>query len=710
MADFIITGPDGKRYKVTGDTPEGAVGALKKMLGGGQDSGSAMRDRIAAAKAGTLQMSPERQAEQAAIDRPVEDRMIVDAMGPGLTRAMTANRGLPFIGEYVDEAIGGLVGGNTTEQIRAAQDAFARTNPKEATALQIGGGVLGSIPMAGAAVASGVGKGLAVGQKAILGAGAGIVGGGVEGAVSGYGAGNDGNRGSSAVERGLIGAGIGGVVGGVAPLVGAGLSNLFKRYKGTDIKAISRSFRISPDAAKVVKNAIENDDFQAAAAAIDRAGGKAMLADAGPAAQNLLDTAVQTGGKAGRIAKEAIDSRAVASGREMQGALDATLGSPQGQKGLTTAIRENSAPARTAAYDAAYAAPIDYADGRGRMLEGLLNRVPGKAVSRAKELMRLEGAESAQIMAEIADDGSVKFSRLPDVRQIDYITRALNDVADAADGQGKLGGTTALGRAYGDLSKNIRKTLRGAVPEYGAALDTAADAISQRKAVDLGYDMLKSGTRRETVADAMKGASKAEIDATKQGVRSYIDDTLANVKAAVTNPNLEIGEFRKLAGDLRTRASRDKLSAVLGPTEARALYDTLEENLTALELRASIAANSKTAARQSTNQMVKDVTAPGPISTLMAGKPLDATRRVVQVMTGQTPEMVALRQQGIMDEIATALTSIRGNDAKVALAIVQRAISGQPVTEMQARLIGRALSTATAVGGYQTGTRYLSTQ
>lgn len=709
MGEFIITAPDGKRYKVTGDNPEGAVAALKKMLGQ-TDQQQAMRDRIAAAKAGTLQMSPERVAEQAAIDQPVEDRMVIDAMGPLTTRALTVNRGLPFIGEYVDEAIGGLVGGNTTEQIRTAQDAFARQNPKEATALQIGGGVLGSAPLALGAAASLPAKAMTLGQKMVLGAGAGAVAGGVEGAVSGYGAGNDGDRARSALTRGALGAGLGLVVGAAAPAIAEGAAALFQRFKGSDIRAISETLGISPDAARVVKTAIENDDFEAARAAIDRAGGRAMLADAGPGTQNLLDATVTYGGKAPRVVREAVDERAAAAGRDMQGALDATLGGPQGQSALTSQIRENSAPARSAAYDAAYAAPIDYADPKGRALESLLKRAPGAAVARANELMRLEGVQSSQIMAKIADDGTVTFTRMPDVRQIDYMTRALNDVADAANGQGKLGGTTDLGRAYGNLSKAIRGTLKGLVPEYGQALDVAADAISQRKAVDLGYDLLKAGTRRETVVEGLQGAGKAEIEAAKQGLRSYIDDTLANVKASITSPDMDINEFRRLAADLRSRSARAKMTTVLGEKEAAQLYDTLDENLTALELRAAIAGNSKTAQRQGIKGTLDAATAPGAIGTLMQGEPVNATRRVIQFFTGKTPEMAALRQQGILDEIATALTSIRGEGAKRALVIVQDAMNGQPVTEQQARLIGRVLGTGVAVGGYQTGSQYLSRQ
>jgi hypothetical protein len=551
---------------------------------------------------------------------------------------------------------------------------------------------------------------MTLGRKVLGGALVGGTAGGIEGAISGYGAGNDGNRGWSALERGAIGLGLGGIIGAAAPAVAEGASALFQRFKGSDIRAIGDALGISPEAARVVKTAIENDDFDAARLAIDRAGGRAMLADAGPGAQNLLDATVTYGGKAPRIVREAVDQRAAESGRTMQGALDQTLGAPRGQAAIAGEIRSSSAPARSAAYDAAYAEPIDYSAPKGMTLESLLKRAPAAAVNRANELMRIEGAQSAQIMAKIGKDGSVTYTRMPDVRQIDYMTRALNDVADAANGQGKLGGTTDLGRSYGNLSKAIRGSLKNLVPEYGQALDVAADAISQRKAVDLGYDLLKAGTRRETVVEGLEGAGKAEIEAAKQGIRSYIDDTLANVKASITSPDGDINEFRRLAADLRSRSAQAKMTTVLGQKEAAQLFDTLDENLTALELRAAIATNSKTAQRQGIKGSLDAATTPGAIGTLMQGEPVNATRRVIQFFTGKTPEMAALRQQGILDEIAQALTGIRGGAAQAALNTVQKAIKGQPVTEAQARLIGRVLGTGVAVGGYQTGTQALSRQ
>ena len=122
------------------------------------------------------------------------------------------------------------------------------------------------------------------------------------------------------------------------------------------------------------------------------------------------------------------------------------------------------------------------------------------------------------IIAKIADNGRVTYETLPDVRQIDYITRALHGVADKADGAGKLGGQTPLGAAYNNLASNLRKSLKGEVPEYAKALNVASDAISRVKAGETGYDLLRAKTKRGDIARAMIDASAAEKQAAKQGI------------------------------------------------------------------------------------------------------------------------------------------------------------------------------------------------
>jgi hypothetical protein len=384
--------------------------------------------------------------------------------------------------------------------------------------------------------------------------------------------------------------------------------------------------------------------------------------------------------------------------------MDDILGAPEGVGTTQRSIRQGTQEARNRAYRVAYAQPIDYSGGRGRYLESLLGRVPQSAINRANDLMRLEGVESAQILAEVGEDGAVTFRRMPDVRQLDYITRALGDIAEQQNAAGKLGGTTQLGRATSNLRTTIRDVLKREVPQYGEALEVAADAISRTRAVEIGAEILRPGTTREQVADALRGASGAERDAAKAGLRSAIDDTLARVNAVASDPNVEIREFQRLANNLRSRSMREKMNLLLGADDANRLYRELDEAVVSLELRAAIARNSATQQRQAIAGTVQDITSPGALSTLMAGEPLNATKRIAQVVTGTTPEARTLRQMGIYDEIAQVLTQLRGQQAQQALRLVERAMAGDALNQTQARIIARALTTPAALALYGYGT------
>jgi len=311
----------------------------------------------------------------------------------------------------------------------------------------------------------------------------------------------------------------------------------------------------------------------------------------------------------------------------------------------------------------------------------------------------------------IADDGTVSFERLPDVEQWDYIVRSLNDVAEKENATGRLGGQTALGRAYANLARQIRGTLRDEVPEYAVALNTAADAIRRSQAVELGSDIPRGGTTREDVADRLRGASASERAAARSGFRSAIDDTMANVNAVASDPNIDIREFQKLANTLRSRAMRDKMELLLGRDDAARLYNELDENIVSLELRAAIARNSATQQRQAIAGTVEDITSPGALQMLVAegpeAGPVNAARRLVAVMTGTTREARALRQMGIYDEIAQTLVGLRGQQAQQALRLVERAMDGEALNQTQARVIARVLTTPAAVAAYTATTEQL---
>jgi hypothetical protein len=519
---------------------------------------------------------------------------------PVASRAATALQGVPFVGSYTDEAIG-MIRPEAGEAMRQSVEAVRERRPGQAAALEIGGALAATpalIASTPAAVGRFVGGAASLGGQMLRGGAVGAGAGALEGAVSGFGRGEEGTRVAEAGRGAALGTALGAGAGVAIPAVSAGIRSAFENIKGRSVGQIARTLGISTDAAKVVRTALENDDLAAASAALERAGSSSMLADTGLSTQRLLDVSVTSGGAAPRTAGEAITGRAEEAGARMNVVMDDILGAPEGVGTTQRGIRQGTQEARNRAYRVAYAQPINYASGRGRFLENILGRVPQSAVNSANELMRLEGVQSAQVMARVGDDGNVVFQTMPDVRQLDYITRALGDVAEQQNAAGKLGGTTQLGRATQNLQRQIRDVLKREVPEYGQALDTAADAISRTRAVEAGADILKPGTTREAVRDALQGASRAERDAAKAGLRSAIDDTLARVNAVASDPNVEIREFQKLANNLRSRSMRDKMTLLLGNDDAARIYDELDEAIVSLELRAAIARNSATQQRR----------------------------------------------------------------------------------------------------------------
>lgn len=505
------------------------------------------------------------------------------------------------------------------------------------------------VGMAGRAIAAAP----SLGAKMLAGGAAGAVQGGLYGAGSADPGERAQGAGTGALVGGMVGAAAPLVIRGGEKVVEAGRNALARRAASGET---AQALGVSRPAAKAMQGVIGADDPVQMAEALRRAGPDAMLADAGPTTAGALDAALQSPGRGARVGMERVEKRAADALTKITGTLDDVLGKPQGAETAQAAIRQGTAATRQAVYDAAYAAPINYADDTGRALEGLLPRVPGKVIADANRLMQLDGDVSRQIMAQIGDDGSVAFQRMPDVRQWDYIKRALDQAASAGEGQGALGGQTPLGRAYQGLSRTIRDRLAAAVPEYRTALDTAADAISQTKGIETGYSLLRAGTTRESIREAVKGATKPEIAAIRQGVRSYLDDALANVRAVASDPNIDAREARKALAELTSRASREKLNLILGAKEANKLTMALSQTTSALGLRAQVATNSKTFGRQMFGQQLEDLTAPGVVGQLGQGSPLQAAKRGISNLTGMSPGAISARQERIRSELADVLT------------------------------------------------------
>ena len=635
------------------------------------------------------------------------------AQAPVASRASKFVQGVPFVGQYADEAIGAAIGDQAMQGTRAVQSAMDREHPVQSGALQISGGITGAIPMAIAAAPSVMAAAPATlgGQVLASGLAAGSAG-GIEGAVSGFGAGNDGNRMESAGRGALWGAGAGLVAGAAAPVIGKGVQWIAERLKGLDVSAISKTFGIDPKAAEILKADLEALDFGAAQRNLATAGPDAMLADAGLPMREALDSAITGGGKAARIGVDAVSARAAAAGSRLSRTMDMVLGAPEGVKSTAKSIAARTAPIRQKAYELAYRTPVDYSSEAGRKIEEVLQRIPARtlnaAISEANEAMQAVGARNKQIMAKILPDGSVSFQEMPNVMQLDEIKKALGAVASSEVDQ--FGRLTGAGQRANRLAGELKDAIGNAAPTYGRAVKLGGDKLAEDRALDLGRKLFTAGTSREAVAETMKGASLEAQDAARRGIRGYIDDTLARVRRSIDDPSADTAETLRLLNTLSTRDAREKLEVVLGKPKAARLLQEIDAAGKQFGTRQAIATGSATGRREARRAATDQVMSPGIIGSAQQGKPAMTVQALVQTLTRETPQAGLARKQAVLADVARALTEKRGPEAEKALKIVQAAIQGQPVKSEDAAMIARLVATGGALAIDRTGTQLQSTQ
>lgn len=628
--------------------------------------------------------------------------------------ASTFLQGVPFVGEYADEGLGWLAGKmglqseqDATNAIRAGQADMDQSNPKTATGLRIGGGITGAVTAAGAlpwyAPQS-------LGMQALYGATTGGVVGATEGAVSGYGSGtDDASRTENAKSRALVGGVVGPVVGAAAPFVASGLGSSARWLMDqAGLGPAARRAGLSRQSYELLTEAMQADGSLSGRGAqnIAAAGPRAMLADAGPNAAEILDTAIQRSGPAGNLARGRIEDRATIAGYQSRDALDNALGVPRGIDTMEENISTGTAAARRNSYDSAYAQPIDYSIPDGQALEAMLPQIPPDVLRTANRIMQVRREpQSAQIIMRQNPDGSVSVGRLPDVRQWDYISRAMNELAAGQEGTGALGGQTAIGSGFQNWARDIRGTLRGLVPEYGTALDTAGDAIANREALRFGERVLSPATSRDEVARMLTGMSVPERQNMAAGVRSFIDEKLANVTRAVTDTNMDAREAMKAVKDLSSRASREKIAALIGQQEADTLFTQLDQVGRALELRANVTRNSATFARTQTNKMVEDRATGGIMGRVRAGEPFNTGKELWRSLLGGTEVDNVARANAVFSELSDALTR---RSPQAVMRDLQRIAQANPRNAALARTIGGLLGYPVfGSAAYQTGTQGL---
>ena len=656
-----------------------------------------------------------------ATNNQAEIQRMIQGMAPGQARraetnkqiveqdgvrgaAASAIKGLPFVGEYFDEAVGAITGDPRAEAaLRETTAAYEEQKPLEAMGLQMGLGTVATLPLVPFQM---MGRGLqsvqTLGNKILTGGGIGAAAGTVEGAVAGFGAGEGTaeQRIPGAKTGAVVGGLLGGTIGALAAPVEMGVKNALQYFGNKPVRDLAQQFGISNDAAKVVLAAIQDNDITTAQAALQRAGSASMLAEMTPSTKNLLDAAIALG-SGGDRAQAALLARNLRGEQEMRGAFNRFLGQPEDITDVTGNIRQASSAARQQMYDAAYNKPIDYSTLAGRQLENWQRLIPAEALNYANKIRSMDpNARAPQILFTQNTDGTISFEELPNVEQWDLITRGLNEMAYGSPA-GVMGGKSEVQSLAAKNAREIRKLVMDQVPEYRAALGLARDTIEEVKAAELGFDMLSGGVTVKEVRDMLSGQNPAAVQSMKLGLRSGLDHALGNLKVAAANPNTELKELMAGLSALRSRNNMSKVRALLGDADADEFYKVLDEQATGIELAAAVATNSKTAQRQAVGRTVEEVTAPGILGTMMKGEPVNASRMVVQSITGKTPEAEAARRMGLYDDIATVLTRVQGQNARDALNLIQQAKAGKALTDVQAQIVAKAVTAPAAIGAFK---------
>ena len=183
---------------------------------------------------------------------------------PATSRAASFLQSIPFVGTYTDEALSAIGGDEVGAGMRTLDAAMNAQRPVESAAIDVGSAVA-TLPLAlGTGIPANLGRFITAGGTGSRGgnilrsAAVGAAGGGVEGAISGYGRGDsiDDRVRAAAMDAG-IGLATGGAIGSAAPLVGEGIQagasaiiERFRQLKGQSAPKIAKALGISRDAAK----------------------------------------------------------------------------------------------------------------------------------------------------------------------------------------------------------------------------------------------------------------------------------------------------------------------------------------------------------------------------------------------------------------------------------------------------------------------------
>jgi hypothetical protein len=427
-------------------------------------------------------------------------------LSPVAQGALTAAQGATF--NFADE-LAGMINPEYRDVVRGATQQFAQDYPMGSAGLELAGG-LATAPFTGPLS---LGRGITTTGKALRTAGDLAA----QGALSGAGAAEEGERGAGAIE----GAAIGTVLGGGANVLGRGIRSgiinpAMSRLPESAMKIAPESvggYNVRPDyarerlaellerdaQARVMRGVEPGQEAVMGAARLRKLGPEAPIASAGGNTLAEIDMLANLPGLAGR--QLTAQQRRVAAGRgaAISGAAESATGITQSAEDELSVLAKNQAAAAGPLYQKlqAIAFPID------DELQNILKR-SRLDIGAAQKTATRRGEPQAPLRKLQTGD------ELP-FAAADQLKRSLWDKAQAARRKGANNEAADLDRLRLDLVKKLDSLS----PDYAKARETYAGFAELETAVDLGRSALSETS--ESLSKLTKDLTPSELEAFRVG-------------------------------------------------------------------------------------------------------------------------------------------------------------------------------------------------
>lgn len=558
----------------------------------------------------------------------------------GMT-AESASMGLG--GDEANAALDAVMGrGSYDERLqhyRGNEARFREDKPALSLAADLGGAVLPGLGWAGAARA-GANLGTQVVTSGLLG----LAGGATQGFMEGEG--GITNR----IDNAILPAALGGGIGAIVPVAGLLAGKAYRAAGPYAARALRRAEDVMGTRGVATDLVAEAVDMDApfAGPVVSEAGPDALNAQMGPNSTALLDFVASKPGPGASHVRNGVNAFAQTQREAFERALNETMGLPEGIARRQAQMMQDTAASRRAAYEAAYGAPIDWETPAGRRLAELVDRMRPGDTARARDLMQMEGAPiRPDAMYRTTAEG-IEEIPMPNVQELDYATRALNDVGFATGAGPEVAGASR------NLARQIRRTLDEIVPEYQAAREAGQDVIANRNALDFGRTLLADNVTMDVVEDTLADMTPVERQFVASAVRDTIAERIANANRMLSDPMNRAHDALGPLRDLTNEAGERKLRALLGPradevlSQAKAAYH-------ALSLRANVGGNSATMPRQALQARVDEAMPRGPMEALQADGWSAAVGTAANRLAGDPAAARLARQRDMLANVGRLL-------------------------------------------------------